>query len=414
MNRTLAPRLTRTLLAMTVLACLCLPVHAARLALVIGNADYVQGRLKNPVNDARAIDAKLALLGFSVQRVENLKRNQIGRTLNGFVSRIKPGDDVVVFYAGHGLQVKGVNFLPAVDADIQSEDDIALYSVNLNALMDRLDGAKAGLKLLFLDACRNNPYARSFRGGERGLARVGAAPTGTLLHFATRPGSVAADGDGANGLYTSQLLRHLGTPGLPVEAMLKRVTMDVESASQGQQEPWSEGRIRGDFYFNPAAHMEGERAGGAMAPEELAAWRQASDDDSIAAYANYLEFYPQGYFAPRAREAHQALQEQARSREEAAMLNTRGSWGLEEYRRYLSLYPAGSYADAARDKLAAYEKEDAEHQRSAEEDRRRRSETNLKRRETECSEARNPYNKLFGGDKRAEWLQRCLAQYPVD
>lgn len=228
--------------------------HAARLALVIGNAAYTEGQLKNPVNDARAMDTKLASLGFKVQKVENMKRQQIGRTVTVFAASVWPGDDVVVvFYAGHGVQVNGVNYLPAVDADIQSEVDVPLNCLNLNVLMDQLDAAKAGLKLLFLDACRNNPYARSFRSGDRGLARVGSAPSGTLIHFATRPGSVAADGSGANGLYTTHLMRYIDTPGLQVENMLKRVSVAVEAESKGLQEPWTEGSIRGDFYFNQGA-----------------------------------------------------------------------------------------------------------------------------------------------------------------
>jgi hypothetical protein len=178
------------------IACIQAPAHAARLALVIGNAAYTEGPLRNPVNDVRAMEQKLVGLGFKVNKVENLKRREIGRTLTAFANSIKAGDEVVVFYAGHGVQVKGVNYLPAVDAEIQSEEDVPLNSLNLNTLLERLDEAKAGLKLVFLDACRNNPYARSFRSGDRGLARVSAAPTGTLLHFATRPGSVAADGSG--------------------------------------------------------------------------------------------------------------------------------------------------------------------------------------------------------------------------
>jgi len=149
-----------------------------------------------------------------------------------------------------------VNYLPAVDAEIQSEEDVPLNSVNLAALLDRLDEAKAGVKILFLDACRNNPYARSFRSGARGLARVQDAPSGTLMHFATRPGSVAADGSGGNGLYTTELLRHIDQPGTPIEQMLKRVAAAVERESQGQQEPWVEGSLKGDFYFKPGSAVQ--------------------------------------------------------------------------------------------------------------------------------------------------------------
>ncbi|QIL73082.1 hypothetical protein G7048_23645 [Diaphorobacter sp. HDW4B] len=298
------------------LACLSLAIglssladeaNAARVALVIGNAAYTDGPLRNPVNDARAMDKKLADLGFTVQRVENLKRQNIGRTISTFANSVKPGDDVVVFYAGHGVQVKGVNYLPAVDADIQGEEDVALNSLNLNSLMERLDEAKAGLKILFLDACRNNPYARSFRSGTRGLARVQDAPSGTLIHFATRPGSVAADGTGANGLYTSQLLKHIDTANTPVELMLKNVSASVEAASQGQQEPWSEGSIKGNFFFKAGpgtqvASITPVPTGRSNTPNpEDEAWAAAKAANTSAAYRAYLTEFPLGRYAGAAR-----------------------------------------------------------------------------------------------------------------
>jgi len=226
------------------------PVQAnTRLALVIGNRDYTAGALKNPINDAVSVGDSLSALGFQVSLVKNLKRDDIGRTMERFMTRIRPGDDVVVFYAGHGLQVKGVNYLPAVDANIHVESDVALNSLNLSQLLDRLDEAKAGVRLLLIDACRDNPYSRSFRSSARGLARVDEAPSGTLMHFATRPGGIAADGTGRNGLYTAQLIKHLSTPGLSVESMLKRVAASVKQISGGDQQPWTEGALEGEFYF---------------------------------------------------------------------------------------------------------------------------------------------------------------------
>jgi len=293
-----------------------LPAHAARLALVIGNAAYTDGPLKNPVNDARAMSQKLTTLGFKVQRIENLKRQQIGRTITTFANTVRAGDDVVVFYAGHSVQVKGVNYLPAVDADIQSEEDVALNSLNLNALTERLDEAKAGLKIMFLDACRNNPYARSFRSGERGLARVSAAPSGTLIHFATRPGSVAADGAGANGLYSSELLRHMDSPNVPIEVMLKKVSAAVEVASKGAQEPWTEGSIRGEFYFRGTGSGAGTQLASLSAvpngrpnrsdPEEDA-WLAAKAANTAGGYEAYLGEYPNGRYAGAARVGRAAL-----------------------------------------------------------------------------------------------------------
>lgn len=231
------------------LALLITPAWANRLALVIGNRDYTSGALKNPVNDAVDVGNALGALGFQVTLVKNIRRDDVGPVVEGFTSRIRAGDDVVVFYAGHGVQVKGVNYLPAVDANIRVESDVALNSINLNQLLDRLDEAHAGVRLLLIDACRDNPYARSFRSGTRGLARVEGAPSGTLMHFATRPGGVAADGDGRNGLYTANLLKNLRTPGLPVESMLKRVAAGVRQESGGEQQPWTEGALDGEFYF---------------------------------------------------------------------------------------------------------------------------------------------------------------------
>lgn len=230
---------------------LCAPAHAKRVALVIGNSSYIQGPLKNPVNDARAMESRLKALGFTVIKRENLKQREIGPMLREFRAAIRPGDDVLFFYAGHGLQIKGENFLPAVDAQIEGEDDVPLFSINVNTqLLTMLEETKAGVKLLFLDACRNNPYARSFRSGGGDLGRIGSAPSGTLIHYATRPGSVASDGSGANGLYTEQLLKFMGQPNVVIESMLKQVSAGVETVSRGKQEPWSEGSLKGDFFFS--------------------------------------------------------------------------------------------------------------------------------------------------------------------
>ena len=252
------------------------PAHAARLALVIGNKDYTVGALKNPLNDAEAVAAALGGpggLGFQVTLVRNLKRDDIGKTVEGFANRIRPGDDVLVFYAGHGLQVKGVNYLPAVDARISVEADVPLNSLNLNELLQRLDEAKAGVRLLLLDSCRNNPYSRGFRSSMPGMARVEGAPSGTLMHFATRPGGVAGDGAGLNGVYTAELLKHLRTPGLAVESMLKRVASGVRQATGGSQQPWTEGALDGEFYFAPGAAVAAAPAP-APAPAVVAPPRQ--------------------------------------------------------------------------------------------------------------------------------------------
>ena len=232
----------------------CLVASAAwaqgeqRVALVIGNASYTRSPLKNPTNDARDFANSLRGYGFTVIERTNLTTRQIGPTLREFRAKLSAGSVAVVFYAGHGLQIKGENYLPAVDADIQGEEDVPTQSMSTKQLMDVLADAKTRMNLVFLDACRDNPFARGFRSTSQGLSRENA-PSGTLISFATRPGSVAADGDGQNGLYTSVLLQQIKQSNQPIEQVLKRVVTGVRTRSNGQQEPWMEGSIEGDFCF---------------------------------------------------------------------------------------------------------------------------------------------------------------------
>lgn len=291
-------------------------VQDKAVALVIGNTDYKTAPLKNPSNDARAMAERLRKLGFEVVERNNLKTRDIPGTLREFRSRLKPGAVALFFYAGHGVQIKGVNYLPAVDADITSEEDVTMQSIDVNRVLDILDESKTRLNLVFLDACRNNPFTRSFRSSAAGLAKVDA-PSGTLISFATRPGSTAYDGDGSHGLYTQHLLQHMNAPNLPVEQMLKRVVSGVKKESKGQQEPWMEGAIEGDFYFvgkggQAASQSEAQAPGKAAATTsdqqlamELAFWNSISQSNNPRDYQAYLGQYPNGQFAVLARDRAQ-------------------------------------------------------------------------------------------------------------
>ena len=225
-----------------------------RVALVIGNSNYKNSPLKNPVNDARDMAAKLRGLGFTVIERNNLVVKQIGSTLREFRSKLTPGSVALVYYAGHGLQIKGDNYFPTVDADITGEEDVPNQSLAMKQIMDVLGDAKTRLNLVFLDACRDNPYSRSFRSASKGLSKENA-PSGTLISFATRPGSVAADGVGRNGLYTGALLEAMDNKGQPIEQVLKRVVTSVKAESKNQQEPWMEGSIEGDFCFGSCVNV---------------------------------------------------------------------------------------------------------------------------------------------------------------
>ena len=293
----------RTLIGAALLAAANLASAAVgdRVALVIGNGKYSNAPLVNSVNDSRAIAESLREMGFTVIERENLTSKQIPGTLREFRTSLTPGSVALFFYAGHGLQIKGVNYLPAVDADINSEDDVPMQSIDLNRVLDILGESKTRLNLLFLDACRNNPYARSMRSGVAGLAKVDA-PSGTLISFATRPGSTASDGGGGHGVYTEQLLSQMREPNVPVEQVLKRVGASVKRATRGAQEPWMEGSIEGDFYFRGGAGPA--VAAGPVDPLalELAYWDSVKSSSNPRDYQAYLDKYPNGQFAGLAKE----------------------------------------------------------------------------------------------------------------
>jgi formylglycine-generating enzyme required for sulfatase activity len=154
------------------------------------------------------------------------------------------------YYAGHGMQVRGANYLIPVGMDISSEDEVPVQGLDVNAVLGKMDTAKNRVNLLILDACRNNPFARSFRSASRGLTQM-EAPSGSFVAFATAPGSTASDGEGQNGLYTQHLLKALQQRGLNVEQVFKQVRISVKKASRDQQVPWDSSSLTGEFYFRP-------------------------------------------------------------------------------------------------------------------------------------------------------------------
>jgi uncharacterized caspase-like protein len=205
-----------------------------RVALVIGNATYPgPAALCNPANDATDIAAKLKKLGFDATLKTNVNQKEMLRALTDFGDKVTAGSEALFFYAGHGMQVKGRNFLIPIDAEIRTESSVSSEAVDVDRLLDKLSHAR--LSMVILDACRNNPFERRFRGGGQGLAQINA-PTGTLIAYATAPGKVAADGDGRNGLYTSELLKAMDVPGIKVEDVFKRVRADISEATVQESE----------------------------------------------------------------------------------------------------------------------------------------------------------------------------------
>ena len=219
-----------------------------RIALIIGNADYVSTPLKNPVNDARLMDSTLRELGFKTIKIENATQKKMKQAIDDFGRQIKNGGVGLFYYAGHGIQVNGRNYLVPVNAKIDTEADVEYESVDSGRVLAKMESANNRLNIVFLDACRNNPFARSFRSGDKGLARLDA-PRGTFVAYATAPGSVASDGNGRNGLFTSELVKAIKSPNVKIEDVIKIVRNRVYSSTGGKQIPWSSSSLMGDFYF---------------------------------------------------------------------------------------------------------------------------------------------------------------------
>src|SRR5512145_943320 len=224
-------------------------VAIERVALVIGNSSYENAPLANPVNDASDMAAALTKMGFDVILKKNAGLETMEEALEDFGNRLKRGGVGLFYYAGHGIQAYGANYLIPVGARIKKESDLKYRAVDAGRILDEMSNANNGMNIVILDACRDNPFGRSFRSGSRGLSVIAAAPRGTFITYSTSPGNVAADGRGRNSPYTESLLKHMNTPGLPIEHVFKRVRQDLSNKTKGQQVPWELSSLSGDFYF---------------------------------------------------------------------------------------------------------------------------------------------------------------------
>ena len=276
-----------------------------RTALIIGNSAYRQSPLVNPVNDAQAMAATLGSLGFAVTKLENASKSQMSDALRKFGDAIQNGGIGLFYFAGHGMQVSGQNFLIPVDANIAREDEVPAEGVEMNLVLRKMDSAKNRLNIVILDACRNNPFARSFRSSTRGLAAMDA-PVSTLLAFSTAPGSVAADGSGQHGVYTEYLLRNLTEPGLKIEEVFKRTRFAVRQETRGQQIPWENTSLVEDFFF--IAPPPGSAGQSGHVDAEMAFWSTIKDSRNPAEFEAYMRRYPSGQFVQLARQYHTSLQ----------------------------------------------------------------------------------------------------------
>lgn len=310
---------------------LCLAMIAAaraerRVALVVGNGAYKQAApLANPSNDARAVSAALERLGFEVVAGIDLGANELRDTIRRFADKLPGADVALFFYAGHGLQVAGENYLIPTDARIRSEVDLDFNSVRMDFVLRQMERGP-GVRIVILDACRENPFEKELARSmgttrsaslKRGLAEIGGAG-GTIIAFATDPGSVALDGTDRHSPFTAALLKHLEAPGIEIGLMLRRVTQDVYKATGTRQRPWMNASLTGEFYLKPGTAVPPQsapptepapqpKAAGNPAPAgggdqiELALWQAAESSRDRADYEEYLRQYPNGRFARIAR-----------------------------------------------------------------------------------------------------------------
>ena len=309
-----------------------------RVALVIGNSDYKHtASLANPKNDAEAVSASLERLGFEVLTGLDADIHEMIGLVRDFSRALEGADVALFYYAGHGLQVDGINYLAPVDAQLNDQADLDFGTVKLSSILRQMDRHRAA-NLVFLDACRDNPLAktlaRSMSVGRsaqfgRGLARVEAG-IGTLIAYATQPGNIALDGEDGHSPFTKALLTHIETPGLDIGSMMIKVRQDVISATGKKQIPWDHSSLTGQFYFKPdddkptaqvatvspvqtttdvstRSATEGNvrvaqtRLEAEQTAMELSFWNTVKDSNDPALLQTYLDRFPNGVYAELAR-----------------------------------------------------------------------------------------------------------------
>ncbi|NJD05570.1 MAG: hypothetical protein FIA97_03615 [Methylococcaceae bacterium] len=246
----------------------CSGMAASKIALVIGNQSYGEQALKNAANDAKDMAAALKKVGFEVIHAQDADLRAMEEAVRRFGDGLKTSEVALFYYAGHGVQASGANYLIPVKQDIRSETDLKYKALDVGYVLDTMEESGSKLNIVILDACRNNPF-RGLRGGSRGLQGM-SGPTGSIIAFATAPNNVAEDGAGRNGVYTKYLLKNLDTPGLGVEEMFKRVRIGVSQETGGRQTPWENSSLSSDFCF-----------AGCDKPADVEETRKSADMDRI-------------------------------------------------------------------------------------------------------------------------------------
>ena len=302
------------------------PAWAKNVALLIGNANYSVGQLANPVNDANDLANTLRSIGFETVVRVNVDGDGMRSAIRDFGEKLKNNDGIgMFFFAGHGVQVNGENYLLPVAVPLRSEQDVEKYGVQANMVLRYMEDSKNRVNVVVLDACRNNPFIKTRSLKTRGLAPMDA-PSGSLVAFSTAPGTEASDGSGRNGLYTKHLMANMKVPGQTIEQVFKRTREGVEVESEremGQkQSPREESSLKGgDMYFVPPV---AKKEGGASDEEvELAYWNTIANSNNPADFETYLTQYPNGKFADLAKNRLAATRGQTVARSDSRAVDER-------------------------------------------------------------------------------------------
>lgn len=286
-----------------------------RVALVIGNSTYANAPpLRNPVNDAREIAKALTSFGFEVVLGTDLAHRDVAKTVRSFAKTLKNAETALFFYAGHGLQVNGVNYLIPVDARLGGEEDLEFEALRLERIIELME--RVPRNLIFLDACRDNPLTRSLARSMgtrsvsigRGLAKMDVRAE-AMISFATEPGQVALDGTGSHSPFTAALLKHIATPNLDIAFLMRRVRKDVKEATQQRQIPWHNSSLTAPFTFYETATETTGTVPPPVPPAqriddqavEIAYWNSIATGNNAAAFEAYLKRFPNGVFAKLAK-----------------------------------------------------------------------------------------------------------------
>jgi hypothetical protein len=302
------------IIACAIVATLLLAEPAAaekRVALVIGNASYVHaGELKNPSNDAADVAAALKALGFTLvgdRAYRNLDKASMDRAVRDFAQAMVGADIGLFFYAGHGMQVNGVNYLVPTDAQLSNASALDFEMVRLDVVQRQME-REAKTNVLFLDACRDNPLARNLarsmgtRSADIGRGLAGAeSGVGTLISFATQPGNVALDGEGRNSPFTTALIKHIGS-NQDLSGILIAVRNEVRATTAGRQVPWENSALTGRFYFRNGGTQSAPPQASPQTQDEAAkVWSVIQNTNSVAVLEDYVRQFGSSVYGSIAR-----------------------------------------------------------------------------------------------------------------